>query len=64
MDMDCKRNATDPCMYYEWTIEGLIIWLSYDHYMVWVKKEQNKKEKREFMSRFDCDDVGPLKEYM
>ena len=32
--------------------------------MVWGKKEQMKEEKQEFMSGFDCDDVGPLKEYV
>eukprot|EP00957_Ditylum_brightwellii_P001938 149394-Ditylum_brightwellii.AAC.1 len=27
-DMKNKRNGADPCMYYQWTMVGLIIWLS------------------------------------
>jgi hypothetical protein len=28
-DMNYKRSKTDPCLYFCWTIYGLIIWLSW-----------------------------------
>ena len=64
-DMKNERNAADPCVYFKWTAEGLIMWLSWiDDCMVWGPKEQMLIEKQEFMRRFDCDDVGPLEEYV
>ena len=63
--MKNKRNATDPCVYFEWTTEGFIIWLSWiDACMVCGPKEQMLIEKKEFTRRFDCDDIGPLEEYV
>ena len=63
--MKNQRNTTDPCVYFKWTTEGRIIWLSYiNNFMVWGLKEQMLIEKREFMRIFDCDYVGPLEEYI
>ena len=32
--------------------------------MVWGKAEQANKEKDGFVSRFDCDEIGEVKEYV
>lgn len=64
-NMDYKRNGADPCLYFKWTIYGLIIWLSWvDDCMVWGPKEIVTEENEQFTSRFDCDDVGEVKEYV
>lgn len=64
-DMRYARNGADPCLYFKWTTFGLIIWLSWvDDCMVWGPKEVVPKENEEFMSRFDCDDVGEVREYV
>ena len=64
-DMKYDRSGADPCMYYKWTTDGLIIWLSWiDDCMIWGNKQIIYKEKEQFMERFDCDDVGELKEYV
>ena len=64
-DMDYKRSKADPCLYFQWTIQGLILWISWvDDCLVTGKKNNVLKAKTEMMSRFDCDEVGELKEYI
>ena len=63
--MGYKRNGADPCLYFRWTTVGLVVWLSWvDDCMVWGPKEIVSKENEEFLKRFDCDDVGDVKEYV
>ena len=63
--MGYKRNGADPCMYFKWTITGLVIWLSWiDDCMVWGSKTVVPEESNKFTSRFDCDDVGEVNEYV
>ena len=63
--MGYKRNGADPCLYFRWTMVGLVVWLSWvDDCMVWGPKEIVSKENEEFLKRFDCDDVGDVKEYV
>ena len=60
-----KISEADPCLYYKGSEVGLIVWLSLiDDYMVWGTDKQAKKEKYRFVSRFDCDDIGEVKEYI
>ena len=63
--MGYARSGTDPCLYYKWTVAGLVVWLSWiDDCMVWGPQEVIGKESKEFTSRFDCDEVGEVKEYV
>ena len=63
--MKYARNGADPCLYFKWTIAGLVIWLSWiDDCMCWGPKSEVPRENEEFMQRFDCDDVGEVKEYV
>ena len=63
--MGYERNKADPCMYFQWTPTGLVIWTSWiDDCMIWGKKKQVLNEKNKFMKRFDCEDIGALKEYV
>ena len=42
-----------------------MVWLSWiDDCMVWGPQEVIGKESKEFTSRFDCDEVGEVKEYV
>ena len=61
-DMLYERSSADPCLYYKWTIYGLVVWLSgIDDCMCWGPKNMVPKENQDFMDRFDCDDVGEVK---
>ena len=63
--MEYKRSKADPCLYYQWTDLGLVLWISWvDDCLVIGCKEAVLRAKREMMSRFDCDEVGELKEYV
>ena len=63
--MQYERNGADPCLYFQWTIAGLVVWLSWvDDCMCWGPKSVVPGENKKFTSRFDCDDVGEVKEYV
>ena len=63
--MGYKRSGADPCLYFKWTAAGLVAWLSWiDDCMVWGHDEVVHQESKEFTSRFDCDEVGEVKEYV
>ena len=60
-----KRSKADPCMYYSWTQWGLVIIISWiDDNLIVGSKEAARNVKNMFMQQFDCDDVGPLNEYV
>ena len=64
-DMQNKRSGADPCLYFKWTVTGLVVWLSWiDDCMCWGAKSVVMKENEEFMRRFNCDDVGEVREYV
>eukprot|EP00957_Ditylum_brightwellii_P087263 6642112-Ditylum_brightwellii.AAC.1 len=42
--MTYQRNGADPCLYFNWTAAGLIIWLLWiNDCMVWGPKEEVPK---------------------
>jgi hypothetical protein len=64
-DMKYTRNKADPCLYFAWTTVGLIIWISWvDDCLICGNKEGVQEAKAQMMDRFDCDEVGELKEYV
>jgi hypothetical protein len=59
------RNKADPCLYFRWTVDGLVIWISWvDDCLTVGKDEGVYNAKASMMNLFDCDDVGELKEYV
>jgi hypothetical protein len=63
--MEYKRSKADPCLYFAWTALGLVLWISWvDGCLAVGKKEAVMKAKAQMMKRFDCDEVGPMKEYV
>ena len=64
-EIGMERSKADPCMYFSWTQWGLVIIISWiDDNMIVGSKEAVKNVKKMFMEQFECDDVGPLNEYV
>ena len=64
-DMGFKRSKADPCLYFKWTLFGLVIWLSWiDDCLCVGSKQGVMKAKQQMKDQFDCDDVGDLNEYI
>eukprot|EP00957_Ditylum_brightwellii_P115363 8797840-Ditylum_brightwellii.AAC.1 len=64
-DMNYQRYGADPCLYFKWIAAGLIIWLSWtNNCMVLGPKEEVPKAYQQFNNRFDCNDIGEVKEYV
>jgi hypothetical protein len=64
-DMLLKRSAADPCLYDCWTMYGLVVWISWiDDCLVAGDKMAVEAAKEQIKSRFDCDDLGELNEYV
>jgi len=63
--MRYSQSPADPCMYYCWTMKGLIIWLSWiDDCLIAGNHDGVELAKEQMKQRFDCDDVGELREYV
>jgi hypothetical protein len=64
-DMNFKRSAADPCLYYCWTMYGLVVWISWiDDCLVAGDKMAVEATNEQMKSRFECDDLGELNEYV
>jgi hypothetical protein len=63
--MGCNWSKADPCLFFKWTVHGLVLWVTWvDDCLVCGKKEAVLEAKKDLMSRFDCDEVGELTEYI
>ena len=63
--MTFERSQADPCLFFKWTAHGLVLWVTWvDDCLVCGKKEGVLAAKKQLMERFDCDEVGELKEYI
>jgi hypothetical protein len=63
--MGYTRSKADPCLYYAWTMHGLVVWISWvDDCLVCGLPEGVRIAKRQMQERFECDDVGKLTEYI
>lgn len=63
--MKFDRSKADPCLYYQWTVYGLVLWISWIDDCFVVGPAQGVKEaKIALMERFDCDEVGNMDEYV
>ena len=64
-DMNYKRCKVDPCLYYQWFQDELVIWLSWvDDNLCVGPKNRVLLAKKEMMDRFDCDEIGNMDEYV
>jgi hypothetical protein len=64
--MGYKLNRVDPCVYYKWTNDGLLIWASWvdDCLHVGPKKNAVLESKNKLTKLVKCDDNGEMKEYV
>ena len=64
-DMNYTQSKAEPCLYFCWTMTGLILWLTWiDDCLVAGNKQGVKAAKEQMKARFDCDDIGELTEYV
>jgi hypothetical protein len=60
-----KRSKADICLYFAWTILGLVLWLSWiDDCLVAGQQEAVRKAKKKMTNQFDCDIIGNRDEYV
>ena len=66
ISMGYKQSKADPCLYYKWVKEGIMIWLSWvdDFHAIGPNKRIVMAEKQALFERFECDDVGDVVEYV
>jgi len=63
--MEYERCKGDPCLYFKWTNDFLVMWMSWvDDCFVCGPEAEVKKAKEEMKLEFDCDDLGALQEYV
>jgi Reverse transcriptase (RNA-dependent DNA polymerase) len=60
-----KYNRVDPCLYYKWSDDGLVMWSSWVDDMSCVGQDKLVlSEMKKLTGRFKCDDTGEMKEYV
>jgi hypothetical protein len=60
-----KCSSTDPCLYYKWEGERVVIMMSWIHdNMIVGLSDLVMKLKKDLMKQFECDDCGELTEYI
>jgi hypothetical protein len=59
------RSKADLCLYFSWTVNGLIIWISWvDDCLVCGKETGVLLAKKHVMDTFDCNEIGNRDEYV
>jgi Reverse transcriptase (RNA-dependent DNA polymerase) len=59
------RSKADPCVFYKWTTNGVVIWAVVVDDCLGVGPEKELiTSKLEFQMVFNCDDQGEMKEYI
>ena len=65
VDMGFRRSSGDPCLYHKTNSSGHILIISWIDDLLIVGSETDiAVTKEQLKKRFDCDDIGPLKEYV
>jgi len=59
--MGYLKAPADPCLYYSWTMTGLLIWLTWIDECLITGDEKGVKSAKE---QINCDDVRLLNEYV
>jgi hypothetical protein len=64
-NMGFARSKADPCLCWDWTVNGLVLWMSWiDNCSVLRKAEGVKIAKKQMTDQFDCDEVGNMDEHI
>lgn len=59
--MGFNDNKVDPCLYDQWTNDGLVIWVSWVSDCRYVGPK-DLKSKLDLLQRVECKDAGEIKE--
>jgi hypothetical protein len=63
--MGFEQSKADPCLYYVWTKNGLVLWLSWvDNCLVVGTKAAVAIAKKQLTAKFDCDKIGNMDKYV
>ena len=63
--MNFSRSSADPCLYFRWRDDRLVIWLSWvDDLLVTGVRDDVRDAKQDLKGLFECDDIGPVQEYV
>ena len=64
-DMNCTRSTVDPCVFFQWFDTGLCVWLLWvDDCLCLGPADAVKIVTDAMKARFDCDDIGEMREYV
>jgi hypothetical protein len=59
-----RRSKADPCLFFDWTIDGLIVWISWvNDCLVAGKKLRVLIAKGQMTARFDCEATSEVDEH-
>ena len=60
-----QRSKADPCLYYRWTDNGLVLIVAWiDNNLIVHKTAGINEVKNKLMKQFECTDCGNLDEYV
>ena len=63
-NIDMSQSIADPCLYFNWTEDGLALIISWIHNNLIVgNKKAVSKLKKALTAQFDCGECGELDEY-
>ena len=58
-NMEMKRSTADPCLYFNWTEDGLAVVVSWiDDNLIIGSAKAVARTKKELTKRFDCEECG------
>ncbi len=63
--MGLAQSNTDPCLYFKWVEGKIVMMMSWINDNAIVGQDSDVLNlKRELMKQFECNDCGPMNEYM
>ena len=63
--MKYSRSKVVPCLYYKWTVFGLVLWVSLiDDFFFTGSPRATEEAKKQMTSRFECDVIGNMDEHI
>jgi Reverse transcriptase (RNA-dependent DNA polymerase) len=64
-DIKMKQSKADPCLYYNWTDDGLTFWISWVDVLLGIGSKVNvMKYKEKIKNWMECKDAGSLNKYI